>query len=497
MRVDAVIIGSGISALTAAALLGKKGYRVLVIEQNRRLGGSLKRFKRQGIAFDVGFHYTGCLGENDILHRLWSYCGSLDNLNVLSFPEHGSDRFYLQKDGKTVDAYFSYPRLVAELKSNFPAEATGIDTYFSTIKEICQNIPFYNLDLPVTDFLQGYRGSKISVKDFLRQNISDSGLQSILASPSMLYGISTDNVSIDTHAMVAHGYYQGAYSVEGGGQAIVDAFVQTCGNHGVEFKSGEKVDKIFTDQSGISGILTRSGEKIACKYVIYTGHPSHLIGMTDDSAFRPAYKKRLLQLKNTVSMNIVFGLLEDPPQSLEWNNHVYLPDGPNPLDNEYRNVNKRLLMVTCTERKSFSLPGKSKSVILLQPEYWEEAAKFGVQHSSERTADYEKHKEKLCDSMIEQAKKYLGEKYSNLKPLAVGTPLTMKDELDAPEGCAYGACHSLDQYTPDVRTRVPGLLLSGQSTLMTGVAGASLAGLISTGHITGVESLWREIQTCS
>lgn len=39
---DYIIIGSGINALVAAALLGRKGRKVLVLERNDRIGGCLR-----------------------------------------------------------------------------------------------------------------------------------------------------------------------------------------------------------------------------------------------------------------------------------------------------------------------------------------------------------------------------------------------------------------------------------------------------------------------
>ena len=42
MAVDYVIVGSGINALVAAALLGKKGKKVLVLERNDRIGGCMR-----------------------------------------------------------------------------------------------------------------------------------------------------------------------------------------------------------------------------------------------------------------------------------------------------------------------------------------------------------------------------------------------------------------------------------------------------------------------
>ncbi len=39
---DYVIVGSGINALVAAALLGRKGRKVLVLERNDRIGGCIR-----------------------------------------------------------------------------------------------------------------------------------------------------------------------------------------------------------------------------------------------------------------------------------------------------------------------------------------------------------------------------------------------------------------------------------------------------------------------
>jgi NADPH-dependent 2,4-dienoyl-CoA reductase/sulfur reductase-like enzyme len=58
-RTDAVIIGAGPSGLATAVLLGRRGYRVLVVEQHDRPGGGLHSFEEKGFEFDTGFHYVG------------------------------------------------------------------------------------------------------------------------------------------------------------------------------------------------------------------------------------------------------------------------------------------------------------------------------------------------------------------------------------------------------------------------------------------------------
>ena len=57
---DAIVIGSGIGGLAAAALLAKHGgKRVLVLERHYVAGGFTHSFHRPGYEWDVGVHYIG------------------------------------------------------------------------------------------------------------------------------------------------------------------------------------------------------------------------------------------------------------------------------------------------------------------------------------------------------------------------------------------------------------------------------------------------------
>lgn len=491
---DTVVIGSGISGLTTAALLARSGREVLLVESQSRPGGALRRFIRGGIPFDIGFHYTGGLAKGQILRALWDYLGVSPRLDAVPLAPDGYDYLRIHGSDLAVKAYYSYERLEEELGSIFPLEKKGVGQYLATLRKICRAVPFYNLDLPLTPFL---RGASLSadrpLADYLTATTGNEALQAVLSAPAFLHGVPPSQAGLAMHAVVAHAYYSAAWGIKGGGQAVVEALLAVLARDGVDILTDSPARRIEVRDDRVAGLLAGEHE-IMAKNVVYTAHPHFLPDLLPESVLRPTYRSRLRGLVDTVSMFIVFGEIEQPadlPQ-LDKANLYQLSPGFSLQDHRPASAGKSF-MLTAPGRRDGAGSRAARGVILMRPADMAEVQGYDRGWKN-RAEDYAAWKESETEKMLDCVAGTFGQPYRRIRPLASGSPLTFRDELGSPEGGIYGIRHSRLQYPARARTKLPGLYLSGQNSLMPGLMGASLAALVSAGEISGLEELWGKVR---
>jgi len=129
---DAIVIGSGMGALTFACLMAKlRGWRVLVLERHFKIGGFTHTFRRPGgFEWDVGLHYVGDMGERMMGRRMLDYM--IDGAVRWNPLPDTYDRFVypdFQFDVRKGETKFR-----KDLIRAFPRERAGIRRYFRDLK---------------------------------------------------------------------------------------------------------------------------------------------------------------------------------------------------------------------------------------------------------------------------------------------------------------------------------------------------------------------------
>ena len=134
-RYDAIVIGSGLGGLTAAALAARAGARVLVVEQHTRLGGAATVFPRRGLQVEAGLHELDGLDEGDIKRNVWQALELDEALEVVRLPQ-----FFTVHHASLPGGRFEMPEGceagLAAMTEAFPAHATGLRRYFDTLERL-------------------------------------------------------------------------------------------------------------------------------------------------------------------------------------------------------------------------------------------------------------------------------------------------------------------------------------------------------------------------
>lgn len=128
---DVIIIGAGISGLTAAALLSRAGKKVFVVEMDTRPGGYLAGFRRLDYRFDSAIHWLNQLGPNGLVTRMFDLIGSD---HPVAIQQHRIKRYLSDQHDYLLT---SDPELMkAAMIRNFPHEKQGIEKFFEAAHTI-------------------------------------------------------------------------------------------------------------------------------------------------------------------------------------------------------------------------------------------------------------------------------------------------------------------------------------------------------------------------
>ena len=490
MRYDTVIIGSGLSGLTCALLLARTGRRVLVLEQHRRPAPVVNGFRRDGLYFDSGFHYAGGLGPGGPLELFFRHLGLLDRLQLFPYDPQGFDQLRFAGSGETILLPVGFAAIRASLSERFPAAAGAIAAYLGEIERSWRNFPYLDLDADLADFgLEVVHGTSLGER--LAAFSAWPQLQSLFSMHSLLYGLPPDETPQIYNAQIAGSYYHSVHGIVGGGERLIEAVLPLLQEAGGEIRCAAQVSGILTGTDAVRGVRLTDGEELAAAEVIVTLNPALLPGLLPPGVLRPAYLKRLNNLRQTCSAYIVSARSAGSLEFLRGRNLFFQPQPG--------------LFPTCAdlplEQRAFYLAGADqgqqgpiRGVIGIVPTQFVEVERWAALPGG-RTADYRDWKEHQLERLLRLFRRHCPE-LGGLEALDLATPLTLRDYALAPQGAIYGVGHYLGQYNPQPATRLPGLYLSGQAVTAPGLLGTVVASYLTCGTILGHDRLRGELKAC-
>ncbi len=491
---DAIIIGSGISALTCALLLAKRGKSVTVLEQYKKPGGYLHCFSRFGERFDTGAHYVGAMDPGHPFHTLLSYLGVYGEEEFVALDPSGFDEFHFPEF--TVQMPKGYPEAVARLSELFPHEHAAIAEFFTLVRQAVQFFPTYEFndsmqELPMQHIFE------TSLATVVRRLTSNPRLQCTLFAYCGLHGVQPDDVAFGFHALVVDSLVRSPYGLKNGGDALTQKFVRQLEALGGEVLLGHKVVQLEIRDQHIKRVVTEAGAEFESEWVISAIHPKATFALCDDvKVFSPLFARRLEALKESVGLFGISALTTDT--SLNPLRNYYFFESSDP---------QRFLLageadatpgvVFLSSARRVPSENRIQPINLHSPaphtwfSQWRESA------YAKRSEEYKSLKLSLAENVFARVEQYRPGFREQVTRFATSTPLTNLHFNGSAEGSAYGLYHSIQNTGPRAigpRTKVLNLLLTGQNCLFPGLLGAAIAGLRTSGHIVGIKPVLGELK---
>ena len=227
---DAIVIGSGIGGMTAAAALSRVGHKVLLLEQHWTLGGLTHSFSRDGFTWDVGVHYLSGLAPGDRTRELLDWLSE----TPIDLAPIGSiyDTIHIGT-AEPLSLSRPYEAQARDLKDRFPDEAEAIDAWTIALKEGRDAA----LKVTATRAMPGFVGTALkwwhshdierwctrTTQEVIDEITDNPVLAAAFAAQWFDHGGRPSKASFAMHALVTGGYLQsGAWYPKGGGAAFAD-----------------------------------------------------------------------------------------------------------------------------------------------------------------------------------------------------------------------------------------------------------------------------------
>lgn len=490
---DVVIIGSGLGGLVSGAILSKAGYSVCVLEKQKRIGGNLQTFKRKGKEFDTGMHYFGVMEKGQILHKVFTYLGIIDQIHIQRLDMDGFERIRIGDDEyKLAQGYDAFEKSLIEY---FPEEEKAIQTYVEKLKAIWQSNGLLNFrELSIEDMSKFDQYTE-KVKDFVDQITDNPRLRAVLTANNGLYAGQADKTPLYIHAIILNSFIQSAWRLSGGGSHFADALKDKIEELGGQVLTGKEVVGFEYEGKSISAVMTAEGERYPGKKFISNLHPAVTVDLVEEGKFRKAYVERMKGLENSISsFTLYLNLKPEKIPHLNANTY-YSPEEDVWGGQDYdENTWPRGFMMYTTEDTEH--PGFAESLTAISYMKYEEVQQWEETKTGKRGEDYEQFKKEKAEKFIDLLEKIQPDVRDAIETSHSATPLTYKSYTGIPEGSMYGVVKNANDPLKSFisnSTRIPNLFLTGQNIMIHGMLGTTMSALLTCAYFTDINELMKKI----
>ena len=461
-----IVIGSGISSLSAASFLSKEGNDVTIIEKNKQIGGRARKFEIDGFTFDMG---PSWYWMPDVFERFFNrFNKKIDDYFKIEKLDPGFQ--IIKKDLNEMKISSKWNEILKLFEDYEEGSSKSLEKFMDEAK--------FKYDFGINEFV--YKpGDSIfelfkldifknifklqifsSYRNHVNKHFDNVDLKSLMEFPVLFLGTAPKDTPALYSLMAYSGIKCGTFYPEGGFGSVIDGFVKLCKELSVEFLNNTNVKKINTD-GGIAKSLETNRGTFKFDTIIASADYNHVEQSLLNKKQRN-YSKEYWEKKVFSPSSLLFYLgVNKKIKKIEHHNLFFDEDIENHVNEIYKNPcwpSKPLFYVCCPSKTDKSVaPVGKENLFLLMP------IAAGISDSDEM-------REKYFEIMIKRLESYCGEEIVDhieyKKSYCVDD---FKNDYNAFKGNAYGLANTLTQTAnlkPKIRNKkIKNLFYTGQLTV--------------------------------
>ena len=473
---DIIIVGAGLGGLACSAVLSKRGYRVLILEQHFLAGGFFTSYKRKDFEFSGGAEDITTFQENGAMKY---FLGEL-NLKTEDFFEKNTRQFIFK--GEKIEVGENPDDFIKRLQEIFPEEKDSIPLFFGEVKAALTEmndrqdfgvVPPMEIVLKLYGFkaMNAFMGNKPNLSKWLTKTYQQKldeyfkteDIKKFLC--ALLGYVGTE--AHETPGISALGacmayYFYGGYHAKNGCQHFSDTIVEFIEKHGGVVLKKHRVDEILVENGEVRGVKSGDNKFYAPIVVSNCNARTTFLNLVKEENLPADY---INYIKNLKLSNSVFMLSLALDMNLS-----HLPFILMDLDEMFG-------FITNTTQPLVP-QGKSSIAVIDRANYHD--------YPERGTPEYKQKKQEVSDKLIDKLEKYIPDIRQHIIYQEAATPKTFERYVSVPEGAIYVFDQSPKTKRPCFKTPVKGLYLAGASVFPGGgVPSAVISGINAANDICG------------
>ena len=485
---DVIVVGAGIGGITAAALLAKKGLKVLNIEQHYVPGGMCSCFRRQGFTFDAGSTLLFGFGEKGFRAHRFVMNELEEEIDMI--PQE--DTYRLHVLGKEITFWKDFDRFIREFIAIFPHQEKELRSFYSFLYRLYQGAVSDNemivppSELPKIDYVKRFFKNPIGVLGLalMMFKTAESVIKKYFTDPDLIafldmltrtfsYCDITETSAVLSATMFVDMHEGGCYYSAGSPQMVpnkVEKAMERCGG---QMLYRHLVDEILIARNRAYGVRLADGTEIMADRVISDASVWNLYGkLVKPGHIQPKRMKWAHAFVPTPSSFICYiGVDAKAFPETARRFEIFIPDM---TDKEGHGLT---MYASSMIDPSLAPPGcHGVTAILLAEDTWPEPG--DPEYQSE---EYRRRKQEAGNKLLDHIELYYPGFRQHIKVMEIATPSTVERFAMKNWGCVGGPKQAIGQEMlnrPHARSDWKNLYLCGDSTVMgIGVVAATASGI--------------------